>query len=84
MTAKLGFAESTRSGMQLVRGLLQQMQQSGADYTRVFRGLAGIEHDTPAALRDEFVERERFDRWPRDYCSLLAPTAGGIQVSCSS
>ena len=84
MTAKPGFAESTRSGMQLVRGLLEQLQQSGADYTRVFRGLAGIEHDTPAALRDEFVERERFDRWPRDYCSLLAPTAGGIQVSCSS
>jgi hypothetical protein len=50
----------------------------------VFRGLAGIERDTPAALRNEFVERERFDRWQRDYCSLLASTAGGIQVSCSS
>jgi uncharacterized protein YdiU (UPF0061 family) len=31
MTAKLGFAGSTRSGMQLVRELLEQMQQSGVD-----------------------------------------------------
>lgn len=50
----------------------------------MIRALAFIERNTPAPLRDEFVERERFDRWPRDYCSLLAPTAGGIQVSCSS
>lgn len=75
MTAKLGFTEISENSMQLVRELLEQMQQSGADYTRVFRALTCIEHDTPAPLRDEFVARERFDRWQRDYASLLGATA---------
>jgi len=41
----------------------------------MIRALAFIERNTPAPLRDEFVERERFDRWQQDYCTLLGATA---------
>ncbi len=49
------------------------MHQSGVDYTRLFRSLAFTagDHDDQATLRDEFVDRERFDRWQRNYTSLL-------------
>ncbi|MGV8691588.1 hypothetical protein ACV35Z_36760, partial [Pseudomonas aeruginosa] len=52
----------------LVQELLQRMQGSAVDYSLFFRQLG---EETPeralASLRDDFVDREAFDRWAEAY-----------------
>jgi uncharacterized protein YdiU (UPF0061 family) len=73
MAAKLGLHQADERSAELTDELLQQMHQSGVDYTRLFRSLASIVggDDDQATLRDEFVDRERFDCWLRSYTGLL-------------
>jgi uncharacterized protein YdiU (UPF0061 family) len=77
MAAKLGLQQADQRAAELSDELLAQMHQSGVDYTRLFRSLAATAggEDAGAALRDEFVDRERFDRWRHHYAALLR--AGG-------
>ena len=70
MARKLGFDNSSETSAELLKRLLEQMQQSRTDYTQLFRELCNIERDSDArhiALRDMFVARESFDRWLNDY-----------------
>ncbi|NNF97578.1 MAG: YdiU family protein, partial [Halobacteria archaeon] len=78
MAQKFGFEQPTDAVLQLVGDLLDQMQRSQADYTRLFRGLGDIQansKETHPELRDMFLQRERFDRWLAEYRELLRSDA---------
>ncbi len=82
MAAKLGLRDADERGAKLCDELLEQMHQSTVDYTRLFRSLAstaGRDSDS-ATLRDEFVDRERFDCWQRNYAGLLRAVGADPQV----
>jgi hypothetical protein len=78
MAQKLGFTQADGEVVHLLGELLGLMQASRADYTLLFRALSEVSHDsnedTPA-LRDRFVDRERFDRWLDSYRALLRASA---------
>ena len=74
MAQKIGFEQPTDPVLQLVGELLEQMQQSQTDYTRLFRTLGEVKTTDIkpyAELRDMFLQRERFDRWLNAYRDLL-------------
>jgi uncharacterized protein YdiU (UPF0061 family) len=74
MAQKIGFEQPNDEVLQLLGDLLDQMQRSQTDYTRLFRGLGEVvvEVTTPhSELRDMFLQRERFDRWLSEYRALL-------------
>ena len=78
MTQKLGFAQPTDEVLHLVGDLLDQMQRSQTDYTRLFRGLGDVAvaaENPQMELRDMFLQRERFDRWLNGYRALLRRNA---------
>ena len=75
MTQKLGLTLNHEQVVPLVKALLDQMQESRTDYTRLFRSLCDIgKKETPndSVLRDHFINRERFDQWLVDYRNMLA------------
>jgi uncharacterized protein YdiU (UPF0061 family) len=70
MAQKLGFAQSDETVVRLHEELLAQMLESRTDYTLLFRALGTVSRDSNEALpalRDQFVDRERFDRWLDEY-----------------
>ena len=78
MAQKLGFTQADAAVAQLLDELLTQMQASRIDYTLLFRALSNVPRDSNAAmpaLRDRFIDRERFDRWLDAYRAQLR-TAG--------
>ena len=78
MAQKIGFEQPTDAVLQLVGDLLDQMQRSQTDYTRLFRGMGDIQmnsKDSQPELRDMFLQRERFDAWLKDYRELLRSAA---------
>jgi hypothetical protein len=78
MADKLGFENASPETDQLLKTLLQQMQASQTDFTRLFRELGNVQRDSEAphtALRDMFFDRETFDRWLQDYRRLLRANA---------
>ena len=78
LAQKLGFEQTDDEVEHLLGELLALMQASRTDYTLLFRALAEVESDSRAtlpALRDRFVDRERFDRWLRAYRAHLRAAA---------
>lgn len=74
MAEKIGFAKNHDGVQDLLKDLLDQMQQSATDYTTLFRALGTVDRDSDRplpALRDRFTDRERFDRWLADYRARL-------------
>ncbi len=71
MARKLGFAAADPASDDLLTELLALMADSGTDYTNLFRSLATLATGETSA-RDQFIDRERFDRWLADYRALLA------------
>jgi protein adenylyltransferase len=77
MRAKLGLRESGPADEILLHDLLEQMRESGADYTNVFRQLCDFkltqapEKECHETLRDCFVDREAYDRWTDRYKERL-------------
>jgi len=74
MVNKLGFENISDTALGLAGELLKMMQQSGIDYTRLFRSLGDIcRDDTQQAYptRDSFIDRERFDAWLVNYRAAL-------------
>ncbi|OSN09473.1 hypothetical protein AU510_01430 [Lonsdalea britannica] len=64
MRAKLGFSFADPADNDILTGLFRLMHQEKADYNRTFLLLCGTEaHNERSPLRDEFVDREAFDRW---------------------
>jgi uncharacterized protein YdiU (UPF0061 family) len=78
MRAKLGLAEARDEDAQLIGDLLGLLHEARADYTRFFRQLAGFDASRDArndALRDMFIERDKFDAWAARYRDRLAAEA---------
>lgn len=71
--AKLGLESAREDDWELILRLLDLMQQTGSDWTRTWRRLAdwGGEAERRRPLRDEFLDREGFDAWARDYRARL-------------
>lgn len=63
--AKLGLATAEEGDLKLIETLLGRMATLGADFTRVFRGLA------EGTARDEFTERDAYDLWEADWHARL-------------
>ena len=79
MARKIGFEQADDDALKLLEDLLAQMQQSQTDFTLLFRALCEVERDgdlAVAALRNLFVERERFDLWLTGYRTRLRSHAG--------
>jgi len=66
--AKLGLQQPDDGDLPLIETLLSRMAVQGADFTRVFRGLAD------GRARAEFREPEAFDAWAADWAARLAQT----------
>lgn len=64
--AKIGISAPRAADAQLIEALLARMARQGADFTRVFHGLAS------GAARDEFADRAAFDAWAGDWRARLA------------
>src|SRR5438552_3305592 len=70
MRAKLGLREALPGDDPLLRGLLELMRESGADYTNVFRAFCDFKQAPEArneTIRGYFVDREAFDKWAERY-----------------
>ena len=63
---KIGIAEGQPEDIDLATRLLQMMSAQGADFTNTFHGLAR------GKARDEFVDRDAFDVWARDWENRIA------------
>jgi uncharacterized protein YdiU (UPF0061 family) len=75
MRAKLGLAIARDEDAQLIGDLLGLMHAARTDYTVFFRRLAGFDASRAArndALRDMFIDREKFDAWALRYRERLA------------
>lgn len=70
MHAKLGLATQQADDDRLVQELFDLLQASAADYPQFFRKLG--EPAGAAALRDDIVDRARFDAWAARYQARLA------------
>lgn len=72
MRKKLGFFSEEIGDNDLLNTLFGLMVQERSDYTRTFRMLSHTEQGSPASpLRDEFIDRERFDAWFSQYRARL-------------
>ena len=72
MRRKLGLFSEENGDNALLSDLLALMAREGSDFTRTFRLLSLTEQRSAASpLRDEFIDRESFDRWFSDYRSRL-------------
>ena len=72
MRDKLGLLTQQKGDNELLDGLFSLMEREGSDYTRTFRMLSLSEQESAATpLRDEFIDRERFDSWFAAYRARL-------------
>jgi uncharacterized protein YdiU (UPF0061 family) len=72
MRAKLGLFTQSAKDNDVLTGLLSLMAKEGRDYTRTFRLLSDVQQDQAVSpLRDEFIDREAFDRWYQGYRERL-------------
>lgn len=72
MRDKLGLFTRQKGDNELLDGLFSLMEREGSDYTRTFRMLSLSEQESAATpLRDEFIDREKFDSWFAAYRARL-------------
>ncbi|KJM65670.1 hypothetical protein B5M10_21355 [Pluralibacter gergoviae] len=72
MRRKLGLFSEEKGDNDLLNGLLELMAREGSDFTRTFRLLSLTEqHSAASPLRDEFIDRDAFDRWFSNYRGRL-------------
>lgn len=64
MRAKLGLLTEEKEDNDILTGLLTLMTNEHSDYSWTFRQLSYTQqHEATSPLRDEFIDREAFDRW---------------------
>lgn len=72
MRSKLGLLSREPEDNDILTGLLTLMSNEGSDYTLTFRKLSDTEQQqSRSPLRDEFIDREAFDRWYNIYRQRL-------------
>ena len=78
MRAKLGLREALPEDQELTNDLLGLMAEDAVDYTILFRKLCEFNSASPGsnqAIRDLFINREKFDQWAVRYQQRLAKEA---------
>jgi uncharacterized protein YdiU (UPF0061 family) len=71
--AKLGLVEDNEQDNALAFDLLDILMKNNMDYTRTFRALSHVnQEDTQCSLRDDCLDRTRFDDWFKRYTQRLA------------
>lgn len=69
MAARMGLSPDVAETQEVVNQWLALIEKEQADYTNCFRKLALTNfEDTSPAMRDDFVDREKFDNWWQKYC----------------
>ncbi len=78
MRAKLGLMTQHKKDAMLIETLLSAMAADGVDYTLAFRTLAlfSTRNEPNCAMRNLFINRDRFDAWAHTYAQRL-------QLECS-
>jgi uncharacterized protein YdiU (UPF0061 family) len=74
MRAKLGLTDSHADDEAMINELLEMMQQSSVDFTNLFRSLSRFKPhivESNHFLRDQFIDRGRFDQWAKLYAHRL-------------
>lgn len=72
MRGKLGFFTQDKQDNDLLTGFLSLMAKEGRDHTRTFRLLSEVEQQQASSpLRDEFIDREAFNGWYKQYRERL-------------
>ncbi|MGK3114947.1 protein adenylyltransferase SelO [Candidatus Pantoea formicae] len=72
MRAKLGLLTADANDNAILTQLLSLMTQEHSDYTLTFRLLSDTQQqESRSPLRDEFIDREAFDRWYDSYRQRL-------------
>jgi len=71
LRAKLGLMSERAEDGALADDLLRLMAEDRADYTITWRRLSRLESE-PEAVRDLFLQRDKFDTWARRYRERLA------------
>lgn len=72
LLAKLGLQHNNERNMLLAKRWLQLMADNQSDFSICFRGLCAFdEHAGQQVLRNDFMDRESFDAWARDYADAL-------------
>ncbi|MXP48950.1 YdiU family protein [Pantoea sp. Eser] len=72
MRAKLGLLTAESGDNEILTELLALMTKEHSDYTLTFRLLSETQQaETRSPLRDEFIDRETFDRWYQRYRARL-------------
>ncbi|MBP2197501.1 protein adenylyltransferase SelO [Pantoea cypripedii] len=72
MRAKLGLLTPDANDNVILTGLLALMTQERSDYTLTFRLLSDTQQQQiRSPLRDEFIDRDAFDRWYEGYRQRL-------------
>ncbi|QDY41775.1 protein adenylyltransferase SelO [Candidatus Pantoea soli] len=72
MRARLGLLTADASDNTILTGLLTLMTQERSDYTLTFRLLSETQQqEARSPLRDEFIDRDAFDRWYAQYRQRL-------------
>jgi serine/tyrosine/threonine adenylyltransferase len=73
MRAKLGLATEHAQDAALIEALLSLMASDAVDYTVAFRSLALFQSTGKLnpTLRDQFINRDRFDTWAHTYAQRL-------------
>ena len=71
--AKLGLIENNEQDNALAFDLLDILMKNNMDYTRTFRALSHInQEDIQCSLRDDCLDRAKFDDWFKRYTQRLA------------
>ena len=81
--AKLGLVDRLPADQALIDGMYALLQEARADFTLFFRRLADLDVESARpgqAVRDLFLERERFDAWAVDYRLRLAQEAESAEA----
>ncbi|MDB6061607.1 MAG: hypothetical protein JWM78_1710 [Verrucomicrobiaceae bacterium] len=72
MFAKLGLQQSRAEDSDLLNSWLQLLQSNHSDYTIAWRKLCDFdEAEEHSPLRDDFIDRARFDVWANNYRQRL-------------
>src|SRR5690606_41099404 len=72
MRRKLGLMTQEKGDNDILNALFALVAREGSDYTRTFRMLSQTEkHSAASPLRDEFIDRQAFDRWFATYRERL-------------
>jgi uncharacterized protein YdiU (UPF0061 family) len=70
MSSKIGLQEYQPEDQQLINQLLELMEINNVDYSIFFRSLCDFS-ERNQSVRDQFVDREGFDRWAKEYSQRL-------------